>query len=709
LLANACFISQVSNVAAFVLTIFTGAFLLFGVQPLIGKYILPWFGGATGVWTTCMLFFQVVLMGGYTYAHFVTRWFQPRAQAIIHLVLVASALALLPIVPSETWKPVTGENPTARILALLTVTLGLPYFVLSSTGPLMQHWFSKIHPDRSPYRLFALSNAGSLLALISYPFFFEIHFTRRMQASIWGWGLGAFAIFCGFLARQVWKSTKSVQSSNPQEKHKGFTPAGLTPPGFDRVLWLLLPACASVLLVATTNKMCQDVAVMPFLWVLPLALYLLSFILCFDSPRWYKRNLFMLLLVAALGAMAWAIARGVEAPLTLLIGIYSAGLFICCVVCHGELYRLKPNPRYLTSFYLVIAVGGALGGFFVAVIAPLIFHNYYELHWGMLLCGLLFIIAVVRCAQPPSAPRQGKRLLYPASLMVGLILLGIVLWFQAHRFSELVLERTRNFYGVLTLFEAAKNDPDHHHFSMAHGHIIHGLQIANPIGATFPTGYYNTRSGVGLAILALPHGSRRIGLVGTGVGTLAAYSRTNDYFRAYEINPDVLRLATSRFTYIAHCHGKVDLVLGDARLSLEKEASQHFDLLALDAFTGDAIPAHLLTKEAFQLYERHLNANGVIAVHVTNHYLDLEPALANIAGEFGYSIAVIECNPADPAVIEASPGHEPWWIHYSIWVLLAKNKNFLDTPSIRDVARPPHVKDIPLWTDDFSSLYQVLR
>ena len=406
---------------AYALTIFTGAFLLFQVQPLIGKYILPWFGGGPGVWTTCMLFFQVLLLGGYAYAHFTSRWLKPRAQAVAHFVLLAAALALLPITPSDSWKPHGGGNPTLQILALLAVSLGLPYFVLSTTGPLIQQWFSRARPGVSPYRLYALSNLGSLLALVSYPFFFETHFTRKAQAGLWAWGLVAYVLCCGFCAVRLWKleGRRQKVEGRMQKAEAGVaeqapeaTAAAINsqPSTLNYFLWLLLPACASVLLLATTNKLCQDVAVIPFLWVVPLALYLLSFIICFDSPRWYVRFPFTLALIAALGGLCWALYNGADLSLSRQVALYCGGLFVCCMVCHGELYRLKPDPRHLTGFYLMIAAGGALGGMFVAIAAPLLFTDYYELHWGLLLCGLLFLVvcatdrAAFGSALEPKAP-----------------------------------------------------------------------------------------------------------------------------------------------------------------------------------------------------------------------------------------------------------------------------------------------------------------
>ena len=771
--------------AAYALTIFTGAFLLFQVQPLIGKYILPWFGGGPGVWTTCMLFFQVLLLGGYAYAHFTSRWLKPRTQAIVHLVLLAAALVFLPITPSDVWKPQGGGNPTLQILVLLAVSLGLPYFVLSATGPLIQQWFSRAKPGVSPYRLYALSNLGSLLALVSYPFFFETHFTRKIQAGLWAWGLVAYVLCCGFCALRLFKSEGRGQNSeggapapaaDPSHHAPRTTPLpslNPQPSTLNRFLWLLLPACASVLLLATTNKLCQDVAVIPFLWVAPLALYLLTFIICFDSPRWYVRFPFTLALIAALGGLCWALANGSELVMLKQVALYCGGLFICCMVCHGELYRLKPDPRHLTGFYLMIAAGGALGGAFVAIGAPLLFTDYFELHWGLFLCGLLFLLV---CATdrsgppsslvPPPSPfdaawrwlgcgltlvafggldrflvwlsehaktifkahftglRAGMwtiLILLVASwiarkkfrtfqywqfltctwLSVGMVALGVVLWNQARDSGSERVSRSRNFYGVLTVYEHEKKDPLSHYFLLQHGRITHGLQFVDPVQSTWPISYYGPDSGIGLGVAALPAGPRRIGVVGLGTGTVAAFGRAGDYLRFYEINPQVQAVATSWFSYLPKCLGKVEVAPGDARLTLEREPPQHFDLLVLDAFSSDAIPVHLLTREAFEVYGRHLNTNAIVAVHVSNHYLDLEPVVVNLARQFGYKLASIDFE----------EDTEEWWFYGSTWILLSHSEEILNRPAIRNAAGTVNTKStkVPLWTDDFASLFQILR
>jgi hypothetical protein len=764
--------------AAYALTIFTGAFLLFQVQPLLGKYILPWFGGGPGVWTTCLLFFQVVLLAGYAYAHASSKWLKPRGQAMLHLALLVAAVACLPIIPSESWKPKGGENPTLQILKLLGATLGAPYFVLSSTGPLLQQWFSRTNSSASPYRLYALSNIGSLLALVSYPIWFETHFTRRTQALLWGWGLAVYVACCAICAIKVWKlaSLKSDSEAAGGENLETCTGTSVV----SRLLWVFLPACASVLLMATTNKMCQDVAVIPFLWVLPLALYLLSFIICFDSPRWYLRFPFMLALIAAMCAICWALFEGTDASIYWQIGIYSGGLFICCMVCHGELYRLRPPASQLTAFYLSIATGGALGGFFVAVLAPLIFTDFYELHWGLLFCGILFLIICVTARTRPApcevpdgiearptvqllwddwrwagcalpvlgitgldwfahqtslhhhsfsktqlvairiglwaipvllagialARRAFKtsrnwKLITCGLLLAGVVTLGATLRRQIGESGGDKIYTSRNFYGVLTVYEHERNEPKDHHFLLQHGRITHGLQFVDPEESKWPTTYYGAESGIGMAVNALSDEPRRIGLVGLGTATFAAYGRPGDYLRIYEINPEVRRLATSRFSYVKQCGAKVEIALGDARLSMERESPQQFDLLALDAFSSDAIPVHLLTKEAFELYQRHVKTNGIIVVHISNHYLNLEPVVTNLAREFGYGQASIDYDEND----------DEWWLYSSTWVILTRNREILDKPSIQRAATASKRKQkpIPLWTDDFASLFQILK
>ncbi len=776
--------------AYYALTIFTGAFLLFLVQPLIGKYILPWFGGGPGVWTTCMLFFQVMLVGGYAYAHGVSRWLTPRRQVIAQLALLAASLAALPIIPPDAWKPSASHGPMLRILALLAATIALPYLALSSTGPLMQHWFALSCPGKSPYRLFALSNAGSLIALLGYPFYFESHFTRQTQARLWGAGLVLYALFTALAGWRLWRGarprhdgsavipdrpgwTSVSDHKDPAPDAKQMNTASAeecptaqradenarAPRGWLRgLLWLLLPACASALLLAATNKLCLDVAVVPFLWVLPLAIYLLSFIVAFDSPRWYARFPFTLALILALGAFCWAMESGADWPVWRQALTYGLALFVCCVVCHGELYRLRPPPERLTAFYLLISIGGALGGLFVGVVAPAVFTDYYELHCTLLLCGVLFCVAasldrnvsearvwawlgrilpllavagldrwlahvqagaqlnrhfvagarwglwlflaalIVRWAVRRGSP--GSRT--PAFLWLGLgvCAMAAFLWTNARQADPDVTHKSRNFYGVLTVFNYRQTAPESHHYMLQHGRITHGLQFTDPDQSRWATTYFGQETGVGIAMRSLPQGPKKVGIVGLGTGTLAVYGLAGDTFRFYEINPMVEQIARSPFTYLSDCPARVEVARGDARLVMEREPAQGFDLLILDAFSSDSVPVHLLTSEAMALYGRHLKPGGILAVHISNHYLDLEPVVRKLAGHFHYHAALIDYEEYD----------EAWWVYSASWMLLSKDPGMLDLPLVKQAASTlkPLKGDAQLWTDDFASLFPIL-
>ncbi len=746
----------------FALSIFTGAFLLFQVQPLIGKYILPWFGGGPGVWTTCLLFFQTLLLGGYAYAHFSSTRLTPRRQVILHFVLLGLSLALLPITPSDAWKDHVAGDPNWRILLLLTATIGLPYFVLSSTGPLMQQWFSQLNPGVSPYRLYALSNVGSLLALLSYPAYFEVKFSRQVQANLWSGGLALFVIFCGYCAFLRWKNATAVVVADPAAAE---TTSGEAEPvsSTDRLLWVVLPMIASVLLLATTNKLCQEVAVIPFLWVLPLALYLLTFIVCFDHARWYHRGLCTALLVVGMAVVSQVLPAGTDAPMRLQIISYTATLLVACMVCHGELYRLKPPPRQLTSYFLFISFGGALGGFLVAIVAPALFNDYREVQLGLwllsymlgILCfrhrsreitlaaaiGVVLVTVVVPLLRTRFDDSAGFKAEYLAIFQDrALYIIGAVLAFVGCTFNlrqmriasewqprmagfvmafsvalgavfvtnwssrtEQTLSASRNFYGTLKVLDYLPGDEEDNYRLLLHGATTHGIQFMKPEKSVMPTTYYGDASGVGLAINQLPQGPRRLGLVGLGTGTLAAYGRKGDYLRIYEINPAVEQLAREQFKYLEYCQAKVDVLMGDARLVMEREVlaaqTQNFDLLALDAFSSDAIPVHLLTTEAFQIYLKQLKPDGVLAVHISNRYLDLRPVVEKLAAHFGMTATSIsDDNEAD------------WWLYATTWILVTRNKDFAALDAIRDKAEAPaDNRNSPLWTDDYASLYSILK
>jgi hypothetical protein len=675
------------------LTIFTGAFLLFGVQPIIARYILPVFGGSADVWTACMLFFQLLLLAGYAYAHFSVSRFRPRTQAIVHIALIIAALIALPIVPGQNFKPDTDVYPVIQILLLLAVCIGLPYFVLSSTSPLIQAWFSRADPNCPPWRLYALSNTASLIALLSYPFIFEPAFTRNTQANIWSMGLGLYAVLC-FASAGLF--VRKARNDTPPEKNISETDTAVDITLGRKLLWLALPAGASIELLAVTNKICQDIAVFPFLWVLPLSLYLLSFVICFHHEKFYVRPVFISLFI--IGIVATILARPFQVALHAkeLIIVYSAMLFFCCMVCHGELYRLRPRPRYLTAYYLTIAAGGAIGGVFVAVIAPLIFNAYSELHVGLLAC-VLFVLFADRSG---TLLRSRRRIFW----IIALIAVAVVGSSLQNRFtykSQPMVTSTRNFFGVVTIRQDYIDRADMHMYMMQHGTTFHGLQFIDKNKRLIPTAYYGTKTGLGIALKNLQNkNALRIGAVGLGVGTIAAYARTDDHIRFYEINPEVERLAKEYFTYLQDCKGKTDIILGDARLSLDSEPPQDFDLLVLDAFSSDAVPVHLLTKEAFEIYLKHLKNKGLIAIHVSTLRLDLKPVIFNLADHFGLQFVWIATDEIpQQGVFDAD------------WILLTKDEKFLRQNNIQAARETisDDYKNIGLWTDDHMNLLQILR
>lgn len=679
----------------FATTIFLSAFLLFQVQPLISKSILPWFGGTPSVWTTCMLFFQVVLFGGYAYAHGLIHRVSPRGQLIVHLGLMLSALCVLPITPSTTWKPDTNANPSIWIVMLLSANVGLPFFVLSATGPLLQAWFGRSTNGRSPYRLYAVSNAGSLLALISYPFLVEPKFATTVQAELWSWTFGAFTVCCALCGWQMCRSANPSSIAAP-EASLPFAKSELAPTWGRRAMWFGLSMMASVMLLATTNQVCLDVASVPFLWVLPLSLYLMSFILCFDSDRWYSRRTFSIAMFVSFAGISVVLLKGSGGSLIAQVLVYMAGLFFCAMVCHGELVRLKPAAKHLTAFYLVMAAGGAAGGIFVGLIAPLIFPAFLELHVGLLGCTALVLL--VFFGDRSWVLHAGRPRWAWGLVLIGVFAFTAVLRVQADTVFQNAVTVTRNFYGVLKVQERDADDPKRHRFRLMHGRIVHGLQFVLPSKQMEPTTYYGRNSGVGL-ILDREHRShpQRVGVVGLGVGTLAAYARSGDEYRFYEINPEVTRLAKRYFSYLAKCPGEVSIATGDARLLLEHEAPHQFDTLVLDAFSGDAIPAHLLTLEAFGIYLKHLKNEGILAIHYSNLHFDLEPVIAAAADHHGLT-----------AVAVMSDGDENLGTKPALWMLLARNPNVLKFEKLQTASHALQQRRVP-WTDNRSNMFEILK
>ncbi|MGD0093397.1 MAG: fused MFS/spermidine synthase [Planctomycetota bacterium] len=702
--------------AQYSIPIFIGAFLLFLIQPLMGKFILPWFGGTPAVWTTCMLFFQVLLLCGYGYAHLSVSYLKPRAQAALHVVLLLVSLVFLPVMPDVSWKPPGPEAAAWRILALLTATAGLPFLLLSATGPLLQAWYSRRRPGILPYRLYALSNVSSLLALLSYPFWIEPAFLLKTQAGAWAAGYGLFTLSCGWCAVQTWLGANTRNPSPcPLPQGEGEMPpspyplpkgerenwrqgAAIQEPMAVQALWVALAACGSVLLLSTTSQLSQHVAVVPFLWILPLSLYLLTFVLCFHSPRWYWRPLWLAALPAAVAGAFVAPFLSVRVPLALQVFVYCAILFAGCMICHGELARLRPGARRLTAYYLLLAAGGALGGMVCSLIAPAVFNGLWEYQCGIEALCVLAMLTLFRDLRLRAAYTAGLTL--AVALALGL---GFVLEARSSRVYELTA--ARNFYGVLRVEQRDSDDGPLR--SLVHGRVTHGFQFLDEELRRVPMAYYGPASGLGLAerVLQEPGARRRLrtGVIGLGAGVLAAYGREGDELRFYEINPEVVRLAHEYFSYLHDTPARVDIVPGDARISLEQEqargASQQYDLLVVDAFNGDAAPLHLLTSQAFALYDYHLRPNGLLAVNVTNQYLDMAPLIFGLADQAGMQAVLIEDFHRNEVRYETNR-----------WVLVTRDATLLQAPAVAGHASPPPGPSARLrFSDDYSNLFQLLR
>jgi len=747
-------------------TIFLSAFLLFLVQPIVAKQILPWFGGSAAVWTTCLLFFQVVLLLGYGYAHLLSRLERRRHQALVHTVLLVASLAFLPIIPGLAWRPGPNADPTVQILVLLGITVGLPYFLLSSSGPLLQAWLvpvSAIGKARtSIYRLFALSNIGSLCGLLAYPFAIEPFIATRSQAWVWS---SAFVLYCAGCARCAWRDATGSASTPRARADAGSGPVA-SPDAGDFVRWLACAALGSALLLAITNHLLQNIASIPFLWVVPLALYLLSFVICFEGrggAGGYSRRVMLVPGMILTAAMGWAlVTHNAVLSIYASVPLFSVGLLVGCCICHGEIAASKPAPQYLTQFYLALAAGGALGGLLVAVLAPHIFDYYWETPLALLALALLAAGASV--AQRPR-PGWGRALVsivlgtWAAALILAcgnqmpgieldgfagrwagaalgwhlaalaLAALAVVLLMRWHAtlaiatacvlctasygwdFYRFIIDDTefvaRDFYGTLRI-KPVGSGPERSRRLM-HGVILHGEQFVEPGRARLPTTYYGPTSGIGRTIMTLRDDSAplRVASIGLGTGTLAAYAEKDDHWQIFEIDPAVRDVALHRFTYVPNSLAPVEIVMGDARLSLEAMVSRgefadpnrRYDVLSVDAFSSDAIPVHLITREALALFASIVKADGVIAFHISNRYLDLAPVVAKISAANGFECLEIDDAPQDKLTYSSTE-----------WVLVTHNQRFLADERIAPFGHPILVaRGLRLWTDQFSNLMQILR
>ena len=657
----------ISDRTLFGATIFLSSFLLFQVQPILAKQILPWFGGSAAVWTTSLLFFQTVLFLGYGYAHLLGR-LPPERQRLVHGCLLIASLALLPVTPAPSWKPLGSEDPLPRILGLLTTTVGLPYFVLSATTPLLQLWLTQ-RQNALPWRFYAISNAASLTALLAYPLVIEPLLPTRIQALGWSALYAGFLALCGFVLTRPAGEVAAMAA-----------PAAERPAWAEKLRWLVLAALPCLLSLSVTNHLCQNVAAVPFLWVLPLAMYLLSLIVCFEGGGWYRRPIFLPLHALALGGAAWWLldqspARTLAAP----VAFFGAALWVWCMYLHGELAQRKPEPRHLTGFYLMMSLGGALGAAAAALGAPYLLRGSYELPVALAMCGMATLML------------EYRRAWWSDAIWTAVAVGALVSASAVRKSSETgALAVTRNFYGGLRVVETKDRR------IMVHGSVNHGVQLtADPRGRR-ATAYYAPGSGIQQVIEWTRRPGQRVGVVGLGVGTLAAYAMPGDTYRFYELNPEVARLARQYFTFLAAPGAQVSVELGDGRLLLERAEPQQFDVLAVDAFAGDSIPVHLLSQEAFAVYFRHLRANGVLALHVSNTALALAPVAERVAASLHRDSRHIHAT--DDRRVARSE---------SDWVLVSAGAPF--PAEMAGQRRGQAAAGASLWTDDYSNLLEALK
>jgi len=686
----------------FAISIFLSAFLLFQIQPMIGKFILPWFGGTPAVWSTTMLFFQVLLTGGYAYAYWLIGRVKSNRQSVIHIALSVFALLVVavlaftwtsPITPPATLKPADVSSPILDIFKLLVISVGLPYFILASNGPLMQAWFSHIYPQGSYARLYALSNLGSLLGLLAYPTLIEPNLSLKYQGWLWSSGFILFGLLIIFIAFQNRRAAPLAQPVTASAPSSGRPSSALLS------LWIALSATASLLLLSITNQISQEVAVIPFLWILPLTLYLLSFILTFSGERGYNRKLYLILFAFSVALILYVLINLESVHVYVQILAYCLLMFSACMLCHGELYLLRPDAQHLTSFYLMVSIGGALGGIFTSLIAPFIFNGYWEFMVALAMTLALWL-TVLRAGRVENHSAWARFML--TVFLIVTVSLSMVGNLTGTLFSK------RNFYGVIRVRELIPDNSTEPAYAMSHGITVHGLQFIKPELRDVPTTYYIHDGGAGVALLNHPRAGQglKVGLLGLGVGTLAVYGQPGDQYRLYEINSIVTDLAAGQggyFSFVSDSKANITTVLGDARISLERELAdgqpQNFDVLVLDTFSSDSIPVHLVTKEAFDLYLKHLAPDGIIAAHISNRHLDLQPVFWQLAKY--YDLQIVSVNyPGD------DQGGYP-----TDWLLLTRDPALLEIPGIAShaVDMSGYTTNLKLWTDDYSNLFQILK
>jgi len=669
--------------ALYALVTFLSAFLLFLLEPIAGRQLLPLFGGSAAVWTICLVFFQCALLAGYGYAHLLVSRLAPRSQTLAQIVLLTAALASLELHVHPTASALTFR-PLLALLGMLTAAIGLPFLALAATSPLLQAWHARSSVGNpSPWWLFALSNAGSLLALFLYPALIETNLALHAQTYLWAAGFCLFAALNGALALHNRRAPVIARS-------QATTPAA---PASSRLLWMLLPACGSMLLCAVTSHLGENIASIPLLWILPLAAYLLSFIVAFSSPKAWPRFLSVRMLAVTLATFAYLLFNSrYSFPLVVSIPVYTGALLFSCLFCHAELYRLRPAAGAVTNYYLLIALGSALGAILVGIAAPNLFHANHDLALSVIALAATALLATWRSG-------AAARLAWTAAA-VGLVYVATV---QSANLRENAIAQLRSFYGSLRVTETHLPPEAETARTLYHGRIQHGTQLFGNGLRTQPSSYYSRDSGVGLALdLCCEGRPKRVGVVGLGTGTVAAYGKPGDEIVFYEIDPLVERLARALFTYLRDSRARTRVILGDARLSITRESpspANQCDVIVLDAFSGDAIPVHLLTAEAIALYRRHLRPGGVLVFNISSQYLDLAPQLALQARHAGMK-----------ALLVHSGDNEARGLFAADWVILTANDSLATLPALVNAAQP--IEEVPglrLWTDDYSSLLPLLR
>jgi hypothetical protein len=733
--------------ALFSVTLFLAAALLFWIQLLVAKLLLPVLGGSAAVWNTALVFFQTALLGGYLYAHVTTRWLGPRRQMLLHIALLIVAASMLPIALGAGRTPPTDGNPVPWLLATLAAMVGPPFVILSATAPMLQRWYSRSDAPlaRDPYFLYAASNAGSLMALLSYPTLVEPRLHLIQQN--WGWTIGyvgliALTSACAFSigSRTSTGPTQQFSAKGETVQEESRAVAWLA-----RLHWVALAAVPSSLLLGVTNYLTTDVAAAPLFWVVPLALYLLSFVLAFQRTWRLPIVVAAKAQVLLILPLAMLMLLDVRTDPVISFPLHLAAFFVTALLCHQELARLRPSPGRLTEYYLLISLGGALGGAFNALLAPIAFNSVLEYPLALVAACLLrpgmfpkrtewhaifgdFFLPVIVLAALVLLPLLRRldfsTLSQSATLTIMAVAVMVVYGFQHRpvRFalavaaiffagalvgqSDRTLRQVRNFYGVLRVVD--EDAPPSR--TLYHGTTLHGEQSRDPARRLQPLSYYHPTGPLGqlfgkIGGTAL---TQRVAAIGLGAGSVACYGRSGESWTFYEINPAVVRISRDDhlFTFLADCPPKPNIVMGDARLSLAREADGSFGLIILDAFSSDAIPVHLITREAVQLYLAKLRQDGLLVFHVSNRHLDLHPVLANIAAD----LHLVLRSESDDEGFEGSGDNDSDEKDASDWIVAARTAADL-APVAADTRWSALDTDprIGVWSDDYSNLLRVFK